>query len=329
MTIRRVDARTAIMACAATWLATAAFAEDGASAANERRRPLGEGKPLGAGPAKENSGIVKSRQWPDLFWMHNDSGDEPRIYPVHRDGSVYQSVRLPETPGVLIGGAVNVDWEDITVDASGHVIVADTGNGDNNRRDLVLYYVQEPAPDAEQTVHLRKIFLQYPEQHAFPAPEDDFNYDAEGIFTLGDVVYICTKHRSDTRTRIYRLDPDADFDKPVPLTLVDEFDVRGQVTGADATPSGDRLVLLTYNALWLFEKPDPNHPVSGPVRWLPYENESEDDDDGEAEAVCFADDDTLLVGDEAAGRLYEVPLADFVDVPPLTSDGEQAGGEGQ
>jgi hypothetical protein len=70
---------------------------------------LGEGRKLGKGPSREHSGIVKSRNWPDLYWMQNDSGDEPRIYPVRRDGSVYFSERDSENPGVLIGGAVNVD----------------------------------------------------------------------------------------------------------------------------------------------------------------------------------------------------------------------------
>ena len=40
--------------------------------------------PPGSG---EVSGIVPSRQWPGVFWVHNDSGDETRIYPVGRDGS--------------------------------------------------------------------------------------------------------------------------------------------------------------------------------------------------------------------------------------------------
>ena len=90
---------------------------------------------LGPGPAKENSGIVKSRQHADVFWMHNDSGDEPRIYPIRINGEVYKSERYPGTPGVLIGGAINVDWEDIAVDNEGHVIVADFGNGQSDRRE--------------------------------------------------------------------------------------------------------------------------------------------------------------------------------------------------
>jgi hypothetical protein len=269
---------------------------------------LGPGLALGEGPAKENSGIVKSRQWSDLFWMQNDSGDEPRIYPVRRDGSVYASSRYPETPGVLIGGAINVDWEDIAVDASGHVIVADIGNNGNDRRDLVLYYLAEPSPDAGRTAVLRRIFVRYPEQNAFPAPDDDFNYDAEAIFTLGDVVFICTKHRSDTLTRVYRLDFDQSAEVQV-LRLVDTFDVKGQATGADATPAGDKVVITTYDSIWLFEGVDSRRPLSGPVRRLRFSP-----CDGDVEAVCFADNETLILGAEATKRLYEVNLKSFGQV---------------
>ena len=133
---------------------------------------LEHGKPLGVGPAKENSGIVKSRQWPDVFWMHNDSGDEPRVYAVRRDGTVYPSDRYgTEQPGTLIGGAINVDWEDITVDNRGHLIVADSGNNYNDRRDLVLYVLPEPSPAAGRTTWIRRVFFRYPDQVQFPAPQ--------------------------------------------------------------------------------------------------------------------------------------------------------------
>lgn len=99
----------------ASSIADAGHAEDLARAVYD----LDEGSALGAGPAKEHSGIVKSRNWPDVYWMHNDSGDEPRIYPVRRSGEVVKSEREPKTPGVTIAGAINVDWEDITVDDRG------------------------------------------------------------------------------------------------------------------------------------------------------------------------------------------------------------------
>ena len=78
--------------------------------------------------------MVASRQWPGVFWVHNDSGDEPRIYPTGRDGKLKISARKADAPGVLIGGVVNSDWEDIAVDSSGRIIIADVGNNSNAKK---------------------------------------------------------------------------------------------------------------------------------------------------------------------------------------------------
>jgi hypothetical protein len=275
---------------------------------------LEHGKPLGAGPAKENSGIVKSRNFENLFWMHNDSGDEPRIYPVRRDGTVYVAERYgPDQPGTLIGGAINVDWEDITTDNRGHLIVADSGNNANDRRDLVLYILPEPSPTAGRTSWSRRVFFRYPDQHQFPAPKNEFNFDSEALFMLGEQLYLLSKHRSDTQTTLYRFHPEKwradEFDT---LELVDRFELHGQATAADASPDGRRLIVCTYNALWLFDVDDPNQPLRGNVAWLPLAGPEE------VEAGCFADDRTILVADEGTGQLFEIPLDKFVPVRSAT-----------
>lgn len=282
--------------------------DDGLTSAPSATFDLGKGKRLGDGPAEEHSGIVRSRNWSDVFWMHNDSGDEPRIYPVRRNGKVEKSEREPDNPGVDIAGAINVDWEDIAVDDRGRVIVADVGNNRNDRRDLVLYIVPEPSPLAERTTFIKKLFFRYPTQTEFPAPQDDFNYDCEAIFTIANQIYLCSKHRSDTLTKLYRLDPDSNEEVQT-AEFVDSFDVLGQATGADATPDGKRIIVNTYEDLWLFDVVDPARPLSGPVKRLSFVN------DDDVEAVCFADDETLIIGAEAAGRIFEVPLAAFVDYP--------------
>lgn len=96
----------------------------------------------------EPSGLVKSRLWPDVYWTHNDSGDGPRIFPVHRDGRIYPAERYGAAHGVHIPDAVNVDWEDITADDQGHLIIGDFGNSEkNDRRDLCdLLGVVRPDP---------------------------------------------------------------------------------------------------------------------------------------------------------------------------------------
>jgi hypothetical protein len=256
---------------------------------------------LGEGAARENSGIVKSRHQENLFWTQNDSGDEPRIYPVKADGSVWGAARGYE-PGVRIGGAINVDWEDIAVDDQGHVIVCDVGNNRNDRRDLVLYYLDEPSKLAGRTTFKRKVFFRYPEQRAYPASREQFNFDCEGVFYARGKVYLVTKNRSDTWTQLYRLD---NYDPHVTneLTLVASFDIGGKTTAADATQDGRKLVITTYDDIFVFEtEGHTDHWFHGKIYWMPYQA-------AQVEAVCFEDEETLLLACEETAELYRVELS--------------------
>lgn len=265
-----------------------------------------------AGPtySREVSGIVASRQWPGVFWLHNDSGDEPRVYPMRPDGSLVTSARTADHPGILVGGAANSDWEAIAVDASGRLIIADVGNNSNGRRDLALHYVMEPEPTAGFTTVLKSVFIRYPEQRTWPAGRDDFNYDCEGVFTVGDTVYFVTKRRSDTLTRLYRLD-DPREGRVNDLTALADFNVRGRATAADATPDGQRLLILTYDAMWMFEASAPGRDdwFAGAVWWLPFTGAPG------AEGVCFDGPDRILIAaEEGNGHLYELPTSALVRV---------------
>ena len=288
----------------------ATLVDTSAAAALETEPPRGQrliGK-LGRGPAKENSGIVKSRNYDDVFWMQNDSGDEPRVYAIHADGTPYRGTRYSDTPGTLIGGAINVDWEDIAVTKDGCLIVADVGNNSNERRDLVLYFVAEPPPRAGRTTYRKRVFVRYPEQPSHPAPRNDFNYDCEAVYTIGDNIYLLTKHRSDTRTRVYRVSAKTLGDGEThDLELLQEREMQGQVVAADARPDGSQLIVATYDTLWLFDVDDPDEPLAHPTSKLPFVAE-------QVEAVCF-DGDRVLFADEATANLYEAALADFTPLP--------------
>jgi hypothetical protein len=263
---------------------------------------------LPAGPATENSGIVASRNHDNVFWMQNDSGDEPRIYPVRRDASGFQSERYPDTPGVLIGGAINCDWEDIAVMADGTLVVADVGDNRNDRRDLCVYLVPEPAPEAGRTTFIKKVFIRYPDRPSTPAPTDDFNYDCEAVFSLGESLYFLTKHRSDTATKVYRL---SDFTEGVThdLELLGRFELGGQAVGADSLPDGSKLVVTTYDTIWLFDVEDPDDPLRKPVARLPFNGDN-------VEALCFDGPERVLFADEATALMYSAELADFTPYQP-------------
>ncbi|MFO0950915.1 MAG: hypothetical protein U0835_07120 [Isosphaeraceae bacterium] len=64
---------------------------------------------------------MASRRHPGVFWVHNDSGNPPRLFAVRVDGSLIREYAVQ---------APNVDWEDIAVDDEGHLYLGDIGNND-------------------------------------------------------------------------------------------------------------------------------------------------------------------------------------------------------
>ncbi len=257
--------------------------------------------------AFENSGLVKSRRHAKVFWFLNDSGNEPRIYPINRLGKGFVNKSTGTNSGVLIQDVVNRDWEDIAVDDAGNLIIADVGNNGNERRDLTLYFVREPSAVGDSATVDHRVVVKYPDQREFPAPKDDFNFDCEAVFALDNDVYLLTKHRSDVLTKLYRL-PDAKKSTDAVLQLVDRFDSHGGVTAADGTADGLKLVVTTYQSLWLFERETKAESFfDGNIWWAPYVSK-------QVEAVCFDGPKRILLADEQLGELYSVALSELTKV---------------
>jgi len=68
------------------------------------------------------------------------------------------------------------------------------------------------------------------------------------------------------------------------------------------------LVVLTYNALWMFEKitTDSDSWLDGNVSWLPFKNGRR------CEGVCFADD-AILISNENRD-LFRVATSDLLKI---------------
>ncbi len=240
---------------------------------------------LEAADLDESSGLVASRLHPGLFWSLNDSGGDPELFAIGRDGS--------DKGRVQVRFAIANDWEDLAIDPQGAVWIHDGGNNKNRRRDLTVYRV--PEPEALQGVvdADRAVRFVFPDQDAFPSP-GNVNFDSEALFWDGDRLLLLTKHRSDTHTKLYRfpagIQTDPTWDpvallapgkKPpgVVLELLGAFDLGGdpdnfggKVTAADLSPDGRRLAVLTYHALFVFERPEgtPNW-LAGPHRRIDFE----------------------------------------------------------
>ena len=88
----------------------------------------------------ESSGIVASRQYPGVFWTHNDGGGFKKqvLYGITREGKFVAEFRVT--------GALLQDWEDIGIDSERHLFVGDIGNNDSVRTNLAVYEIDEPNP---------------------------------------------------------------------------------------------------------------------------------------------------------------------------------------
>jgi hypothetical protein len=274
-------------------------------------------------PLVEVSGIARSERYPGTYWVHNDSGDEARIFAVDARGRVLFPPSAAERyhgetrvagrapwPGVSIANASNVDWEDIDL-SDGRLFIADVGNNDNARRDLGIYVVDEPDPRTASRADAAKFLpVRYPEQQSFP-PQDTWFYDCEAAFVDDGKVYLLTRHRRAGEqlgfvdgTRLYRLDT-AFTDRQNVLTLVGSREDLLAVSAADLSPDGRMLAVLSYAALWVFERPaQGDRWLSGPARRLalPIGQTKQ------AEAVCWDDATTLRVANEQR-KLFRIPLS--------------------
>ena len=251
----------------------------------------------------ESSAMVASQRAPGVLWTLNDSGGDPVIYAVRAHGSLVGTV--------TVEGARNVDWEAMTLDGAGNLWIGDIGNNGNKRRDLGLYVLPEPDPGAA-TAAARFIPIYYPEQEAFP-PEAR-NFDAEALFADGETIYLLTKHRSDTRTVLYRLPdahPDAP-DAPRPMIRVAEFDVRGDpsnhggmVTDAALSADGRHLAVLTYHSVFLFARPKTSDQwFEDLVREIPVEMNRW----RQCEAITWRGADLLVTNEDGQIFTLDAPL---------------------
>lgn len=274
-------------------------------------------------PINEQSAIVKSRTYSDVFWVSNDSDTEPFLFPLNYRGEIIipkwmQSRYSKNTediyPGIAISGAILYDWESMAV-FDDTLIVADVGNNGNARRDLGVYFIPEPNPHTTpRTRPLAWYPVHYEDQDEYPAKEHEF--DCEAIFTFSGNIYFLTKHRRDRNiikpapsTKLYRMDT-RHTDKTNILKLVSRKEaLGGWVTDADIAPDESAMVLLAQNPLastiWYFPRPEKGDDfLSQTPKVFNLIKASQ------AEGICFKNSRTLIVTNEQR-EWFEVPLSKF------------------
>jgi len=242
---------------------------------------------LDAHELPEASGIVKSRRFPDIFWIHNDSGNAPRLYAVRSDGTIVRRYKI-EIP--------NVDWEDIAMDDEGHLYIGDIGNNAGRLPIRAIYQLAEPDPakPAESPVKALKAW--------FYRFDHDDRFDAESLCIDRGQALLVAKTFDSRNAELYSLplDKPASFFKPaIPRKIgrLDRFNVPA--TGADLSADGEWLAVCSSTKTLVYQRTSPNlqgRPEPSNQIW---KLEAEVEYPGWAvEAICWDARDLVLAGED-------------------------------
>lgn len=199
----------------------------------------------------EASGIVASRQYPGVFWTHNDSGDAPLLYAIDATGKYLGQWR--------VDAAQASDWEDLaygrcTQNADQFCLyIGDFGNNSKQRQDLAVYKVQEPSVDINAPMPADATTAKA-ERFAFRYPTSIGNHDAETLMVAPDgQLFVMTKG---SPTHLVKLPTDINNEQEA--TLLASYDGLSTLTGGDLSADGGMLVVRNYLRAWVYQVQDVN-----------------------------------------------------------------------
>ncbi|MBT8199328.1 MAG: hypothetical protein KJO36_02305 [Acidimicrobiia bacterium] len=177
----------------------------------------------------EISGVAWASADPGVLWVHNDSGDVPRVFAVGLDG---QTKSVHE-----LAGAKARDWEDMAI-SDGVVYIGDIGDNKSKRDAIRIFRFAEPSLDVGGSIEDYDVL-----EFTYP----DGPTDAEGLFVSPAGGLVVVTKDPDGGARFYATPSDLAWDgSQRELEFAGELDLLPieWVTAADA--NSDRLVLRTY-----------------------------------------------------------------------------------
>ena len=233
----------------------------------------------------ESSGLVKIGE---NFLSINDKGGANEIYQFNDSGSLLKTFSVAETE--------NKDWEDLSIDENGNLYIADSGNNDNERKNLRIYKISNVAINGPSHILTPEVFpFKYENQLAFP-PEKPFrHFDCEALITLQGAIHLFTKDRSKPFAGItnhYVLNENSELAEFQSSFQTEGTSNLGSITAAANTTDGKKVVLTSNGKCWIFSNFSGIDFFSGTIEEFYYDLELQ------VEGIFFGDNCTLYLSDE-------------------------------
>ncbi len=196
----------------------------------------------------ELSGLAASRKYPGLLWGHNDSGDVARIFAINPKGETVATVDFD--------GLEARDWEDIAF-AGEWIYVAEIGDNFAVNENIVIYRLREPKLNPDKLN--QEITLKSAQWETMTLSYPDGARNAESLAATPDGRLLIVS--KDTKgSNFYQLKRPWSAGQVATLDKIFDnvqFGATGWltklVTGADLSPDGRELTLITYAQLYQFD----------------------------------------------------------------------------
>lgn len=196
----------------------------------------------------EISDMAASTQNGGCYWVHNDSGDEPRIFLINLDGELIATVNIPSI--------TNRDWEELTV-YDNHIYIGEIGDNLARYPDKKIYRIAEPKIDTTvlgQTVEVSEV-----ETMTFNFA--DCQRDSETLMSdplTGDLIIISKR---DPYNRVYITSFVATEGDTIMVEPVAKVNIA-QLTAGDISSDGMRILLKDYFQVYYWERNTADEPLS-------------------------------------------------------------------
>jgi hypothetical protein len=192
----------------------------------------------------EISGMVTSQLDSGMVWVHNDSGDESRIFLLRKDGQYMKTIQ--------ISGASNRDWEDIAYgpgpdDNLNYIYIAEIGDNSAKYDVKTIYRFPEPSMSLNNDsnrVQAESISFVYP---------NNVRMDAETLLLdpWTKDIFIVTKR--EFPVKVYRL--------PYPQSTTDTIiaELYGMLpftsaTAGDISSDGRDILIKNYQDIYFWSR---------------------------------------------------------------------------
>lgn len=212
------------------------------ASASDYTAPIVVGR-IEADDIKESSGLTAS-ECQDVLWTHNDAGSDAFIFGMSTEGKHLGTWRVE--------GARNTDWESIASvkEPSGKcfLVIGDIGDNAEDRPELEIYRIPEPAISAEtsRSTSANPLRTEPAQSMKYTYPNGSNNAETILVHPQTGDIYVVTKKRNGP-AGVYKIKPAFGTAAAVKSEKVADVSVpskpEGLLTGGSISPDGKRVML--------------------------------------------------------------------------------------